>query len=49
MVDKFIGKWQVTGTENMEEMLKAYGKSNYSTVLKTNSHNKLNSSAQSSE
>ena len=24
-MDKFIGRWDVTGTENMEEMLKAFG------------------------
>ncbi len=28
-LDKFIGKWQVTEVENMDEMLKACGKFNY--------------------
>ena len=26
-MEKFIGKWEVTTTENMDEMLKAFGKS----------------------
>ena len=28
-MDKFLGKWEVTGTENMDTMLRAFGESKY--------------------
>ena len=27
-MEQFVGKWEVTANENMEEMLKAFGKFN---------------------